>query len=112
MFRKQMALDMGFVIPSVRIKDSGQLNPNQYSILLKGEEVARGHTHGPLSGPASRHGCRRLPGIDTIDPAFHIPAKWISGDKEDTGRAGRLYPDRPHFGGNHPPVRGGKGAFP
>ena len=42
MFRKQMALDMGFVIPSVRIKDSGQLNPNQYSILLKGEEVARG----------------------------------------------------------------------
>ena len=83
MFRKQMALDMGFVIPSVRIKDSGQLNPNQYSILLKGEEVARGdilmdhYLALPPGGDADD-----IPGIDTIDPAFHIPAKWISEDKK------------------------------
>ncbi len=82
MFRKQMALDMGFVIPSVRIKDSGQLNPNQYSILLKGEEVAKGdilmdHYLGLPPG-----GEDDIPGIDTIDPAFHIPAKWISEDKK------------------------------
>ena len=83
MFRKQMALDMGFVIPSVRIKDSGQLNPNQYSILLKGEEVARGdilmdhYLALPPGGEADD-----IPGIDTIDPAFHIPAKWISEDKK------------------------------
>ena len=83
MFRKQMALDMGFVIPSVRIKDSGQLNPNQYSILLKGEEVARGdilmdhYLALPPGGDAND-----IPGIDTIDPAFHIPAKWISEDKK------------------------------
>ena len=52
MFRKQMALDMGFVIPSVRIKDSGQLNPNQkYSILLKGEEVARGTYSWTITWP-------------------------------------------------------------
>lgn len=82
MFRKQMALDMGFVVPSVRIKDSGQLNPNQYSILLKGEEVAKGdilmdHYLGLPPG-----GGDDIPGIDTIDPAFHIPAKWISEDKK------------------------------
>ncbi len=83
MFRKQMALDMGFVLPSVRIKDSGQLNPNQYSILLKGEEVARGdilmdhYLALPPEGAADD-----IAGIDTIDPAFHIPAKWISEDKK------------------------------
>ena len=83
MFRKQMALDMGFVIPSVRIKDSGQLNPNQYSILLKGEEVARGGIlmdHYLALPPGTD--ADDVPGIDTIDPAFHIPAKWISGDRK------------------------------
>lgn len=83
MFRKQLALDMGVVVPSVRIKDSGQLNPNQYSILLKGEEVARGdvlmdhYLALPPGGEADD-----IPGIDTVDPAFHIPAKWISADKK------------------------------
>lgn len=83
MFRKQMALEMGFVIPSVRIKDSGQLNPNQYSILLKGEEVARGDIlmdHFLALSPGSD--ADDIPGIDTIDPAFHIPAKWISEDRK------------------------------
>lgn len=83
MFRKQMALDMGFVIPSVRIKDSGQLNPNQYSILLKGEEGARGDIlmdHYLALPPGTD--ADDVPGIDTIDPAFHIPAKWISGDRK------------------------------
>ena len=82
MFRKQMALDMGFVIPSVRIKDSGQLNPNQYSILLKGEEVARGDIlmdHYLALPPGTD--ADDVPGIDTIDPAFHIPAKWIGEDR-------------------------------
>lgn len=83
MFRKQLAVEMGFVIPSVRIKDSGQLNPNQYSILLKGEEVARGdiltdHYLALAPGEDSDD----IPGIDTVDPAFHIPAKWISEDKK------------------------------
>ena len=83
MFRKQMALDMGFVIPSVRIKDSGQLNPNQYSIRLKGEEVARGDIlmdHYLALPPGTD--ADDVPGIDTIDPAFHIPAKWISEDRK------------------------------
>lgn len=83
MFRKQLAIDMGFVIPSVRIKDSGQLNPNQYSILLKGEEVAKGDIlmdHYLALPPGGEPD--DIPGIDTVDPAFHIPAKWISEDKK------------------------------
>ena len=82
MFRKQMALEMGFVIPSVRLKDSGQLNPNQYSIMLKGEEVARGDiltNHYLALSPGEN--AEEIQGIDTVDPAFHIPAKWISEDK-------------------------------
>lgn len=82
MFRKQMALEMGFVIPSVRLKDSGALNPNQYSIMLKGEEVARGDiltNHYLALSPGE--GAEEIQGIDTVDPAFNIPAKWISEDK-------------------------------
>lgn len=83
MFRKQMALEMGFVIPSVRLKDSGQLNPNQYSIMMKGEEVAKGDiltNHYLALSPGEN--AEEINGIDTIDPAFHIPAKWISEDKK------------------------------
>lgn len=83
MFRKQMALEVGFVIPSVRLKDSGQLNPNQYSICLKGEEVASGDIltdHYLALSPGDM--AEEISGIDTIDPAFHIPAKWISEDKK------------------------------
>lgn len=83
MLRKQIALEYGLVIPSVRLKDSGQLNPNQYRIKFKGEEVAMGDvlmdhflalTPGDISDP--------IDGIDTVEPAFGIPAKWISAEKK------------------------------
>ncbi|WP_312643810.1 flagellar biosynthesis protein FlhA [Hydrogenoanaerobacterium sp.] len=83
MFRKQLALEMGMVIPSVRLKDSGQLNPNQYSIKFKGEEVARGDIlvdHYLALSPGEI--AEEIEGIDTIEPAFNIPAKWISDDKK------------------------------
>ncbi len=84
MFRKQFAMEMGVVIPSVRLRDNGMINPNQYTIKLKGEEVARGEVlvdhylaldAGNVSIPIS--------GIDTIEPAFGIPAKWISENRKD-----------------------------
>lgn len=83
MFRKQFAIEMGLVLPSVRLKDSGQLNPNQYSIKLKGEHIAIGDVlidHYLALAPDSR--VEAIDGIDTVEPAFGIPAKWISLDKK------------------------------
>ncbi len=83
LFRKQFALDMGMVIPSVRMRDNPDINPNQYIIKIKGEEVARGEIlvdhylaldNGDVTMPVD--------GIDTIEPAFGIPARWISEDKK------------------------------
>lgn len=83
MFRKQFAIEMGMVIPSVRLKDSGQLNPNQYAIKFKGEEVAQGDIlvdHYLALAPSELEDT--VDGIETVEPAFGIPAKWISEDKK------------------------------
>ena len=82
-FRKQFALDMGMVIPSVRMTDNPEINPNQYIIKIKGEEVARGeilvdHYLALDSGDVTQ----QIEGIDTVEPAFGLPAKWISEDKK------------------------------
>ena len=84
MLRKQFALDMGFVFPSVRLRDNAMLAPNQYIIKIKGEEVARGEVlvdyylaldSGNVKG--------QIDGIDTVEPAYGIPSKWIlKSDKE------------------------------
>ena len=82
MFRKQFAVEMGVVFPSVRLKDSSQLNPNQYAISIKGEQVAEGevlvdHYLALAPDPAND----TIEGIETVEPAFGIPAKWISEDR-------------------------------
>ena len=82
-FRKQFAMDMGMVIPSVRMTDNPEINPNQYIIKIKGEEVARGeilvdHYLALDSGDVTTE----IEGIDTVEPAFGLPAKWISEDKK------------------------------
>lgn len=83
MFRKQFALDMGLVIPPVQLKDSGTLNPNQYVIYIKGEEVSGGDVlvdHYLGLAPSEEEDT--IDGIDTIEPAFGIKAKWISEDNK------------------------------
>jgi flagellar biosynthesis protein FlhA len=83
-FRRQFAQDMGFVIPSVRLRDSAALNANQYVIKLKGEEIARGELLVDYylalepSNPAGD-----IDGIETIEPAYGIPSKWITPEKRD-----------------------------
>ena len=82
-FRKQFAMDMGMVIPSVRMTDNPEINPNMYIIKIKGEEVARGeilvdHYLALDSGDVTT----QIEGIDTVEPAFGLPAKWISEDKK------------------------------
>lgn len=82
-FRKQFAIDMGMVFPSIRMRDNQHINPNQYVIKIKGETVADGeilmdHYLALDSGNVTRE----VDGIDTIEPAFNIPAKWISEENK------------------------------
>lgn len=77
-FRKQFAMDMGMVFPSVRMTDNQHINPNQYVIKVKGEIVAHAeilmdHYLALDSGSVTKE----IDGIDTVEPAFNIPAKWI-----------------------------------
>ncbi|MEG2103980.1 MAG: flagellar biosynthesis protein FlhA [Oscillospiraceae bacterium] len=85
MLRKQFADEMGMVIPSIRLKDSSSLNPNQYEILLRGESIAIGEVlvdHYLGLAPDDISPEKRVDGIDTIEPAFGMPAIWISEDKK------------------------------
>ena len=83
-FRRQFAQEMGFVIPSVRLRDSSNLNTNQYVIKIKGEEVARGELlvdYYLALEPAEPTG--EIEGIETIEPAYGIPSKWITPDLKE-----------------------------
>lgn len=83
-FRKQFAVEMGMVIPAVRLRDNGSLNPNQYSIKIKGEEVSEGEVlidYYLALDPGNLTGT--IDGIETIEPAYGIPSKWITTDKKE-----------------------------
>ncbi|MBP2642437.1 MAG: flhA [Firmicutes bacterium] len=78
MIRRQCALEMGLVVPTIRIRDNIQLKPNGYVIKLKGIEVAKGELlldHYMAMNPGTVS--EELIGIDTIEPAFGLPALWI-----------------------------------
>ena len=83
MLRKQFADEMGMVIPSIRLKDSSRLNPNQYEILLRGESIAVGEVLvdyylGLIPDELAPENA--VDGIETTEPAFGMPAVWISED--------------------------------
>ncbi|HHU17479.1 MAG: flagellar biosynthesis protein FlhA [Anaerovoracaceae bacterium] len=83
-FRKQFALEMGVVIPTVRLRDNGLINPNQYLIKIKGEEVARGEVlvdYYLAMDPGNTTG--EIEGIDTIEPAYGISGKWITENNRE-----------------------------
>lgn len=82
-FRKQFAVDMGMVFPSIRMRDNQHINPNQYIIKIKGEEVAQGEILMDHYLALDNGGItKEVDGIDTIEPAFNIPAKWISEENK------------------------------
>jgi len=85
MFRKQFATDYGVVIPTVRLRDNGMLNPNQYVVKLKGEEIGRGEVlvdYYLALDPGNT--ADDIEGIDTVEPAYGIPGKWITEDLRET----------------------------
>ena len=84
MFRRQFAQEMGMVVPSVRLRDNGYLNPNEYVIRIKGEEVAKGEIlveYYLALDPGNLTG--EVDGIETIEPAYGIPSRWIKEDKKE-----------------------------
>jgi flagellar biosynthesis protein FlhA len=82
--RKKIASDFGFLVPQIRIKDNIQLQPNEYQILLKGVEVAKGEVYPDkylaMSTPMV---IEEIEGITVKEPAFGIDAIWIDEDKKE-----------------------------
>ncbi|RLQ95728.1 flagellar biosynthesis protein FlhA [Falsibacillus albus] len=84
MIRRQLALELGLVIPVVRIRDNIQLQPNEYRLKIKGNEMARGELlldHYLAMSPGGDD--ESIEGIDTIEPSFGLPAKWITEDQKE-----------------------------
>ncbi len=79
MIRRQLALELGVVLPTVRVRDNLQHAPNAYVVKLRGVEIARG-TLQPGQFLAMDPGTAEgdIPGIETQEPAFGLPARWIT----------------------------------
>jgi flagellar biosynthesis protein FlhA len=87
-FRKQYALDVGFVMPKVRIRDVHTLEPNAYQICIFGVTVATGELLSDRTLAIHRGGDARqaLRGVATHDPAYGLPAVWITDDERQRAR--------------------------
>ena len=83
-FRRQYAQDMGYVVPSIRLRDSSMLAPSQYCIKIRGEEVARGEIlvdYFLALEPETPE--QEVDGIETIEPAYGIPSRWIRPENRE-----------------------------
>jgi len=102
MIRRQLALELGVVIPVVRIRDNIQLQPNEYRIKIKGNEMARGELlldHYLAMSPGDDD---TIEGIDTVEPSFGLPAKWITESvKEEAEILGYTVVDPPSVVSTH-----------
>ena len=82
--RKQMALEMGFLVPPIHIRDNLQIKPNEYLILVKGIEVARGELlpgYHLAMNPAGTN--KDVNGIPTKEPCFGLDAIWVAESEKD-----------------------------
>jgi len=103
MIRRQLAIELGLVIPVVRIRDNIQLNPNEYRLKVKGNQVASGELlldHYLAMSPGGEDDA--IEGVDTQEPAFGLPAKWITEEtKEDAEMFGYTVVDPPSVVSTH-----------
>ena len=93
--RKQLAQEMGFIIPSVHIRDNLQLKPNRYAFYLKGVEIAGGELMmGHYLAITNDDKGTKLMGVKTSEPAFGLPAVWVpDAQKEDAQAKGYVVVD-------------------
>ncbi|MCR5153518.1 MAG: flagellar biosynthesis protein FlhA [Lachnospiraceae bacterium] len=84
LIRRQIALEYGCVVPTIRMRDNIQLNPNQYIIKIKGIQVSEGEIlfdHYMAMNPG--HVEEEITGIPTFEPSFHLPALWITESQRE-----------------------------
>ena len=84
MIRRQIALELGTVVPIIRLRDNIQLNPNQYIIKIKGIQVTEGEIlfdHYMAMNPGYVE--EEITGIPTNEPSFHLPAIWITESQRE-----------------------------
>lgn len=82
--RRRSALDMGLIVPPIRIRDNMELEPEMYSILIKGVEVARGVLQvGKLMAMDSGDIREKIEGVEFIEPVFNLSAIWIEPENRD-----------------------------
>lgn len=103
MIRRQCALELGIIVPMIRLRDNIQLQPNEYIIKIKGVEVGGGSVlfdHYLAMNPGNAQG--DIEGIDTVEPAFGLPAKWINeGEREKAEIYGYTVVDPPSMIATH-----------
>ena len=103
MIRRQIALELGAVVPIIRLRDNIQLNPNQYIIKIKGIQVSEGEIlfdHYMAMNPGYVE--EEITGIPTFEPSFHLPAIWITeGQRERAESLGYTVVDTPSIIATH-----------
>ena len=103
MIRRQIALELGTVVPIIRLRDNIQLNPSQYIIKIKGIQVAEGEImfdHYMAMNPGYVE--EEIVGIRTEEPSFHLPALWITeGQRERAESLGYTVVDPPSIIATH-----------
>ncbi len=103
MIRRQVALELGTVVPIIRLRDNIQLNPNQYIIKIKGIQVSEGEIlfdHYMAMNPGYVE--EEITGIPTFEPSFHLPAIWITeGQRERAESLGYTVVDPPSIIATH-----------
>lgn len=103
MIRRQCAIELGVVVPVIRIRDNIQLRPNEYVIKIKGNQVAHGEImldHYLAMSPGIEDDS--VFGIETVEPAFGLPALWVTEEvKERAEMAGYTVVDPPSVVATH-----------
>ena len=103
MIRRQIALELGTIVPIIRLRDNIQLNPNQYIIKIKGVQISEGEIlfdHYMAMNPGYVE--EEITGIPTLEPSFHLPAIWITeGQRERAESMGYTVVDPPSIIATH-----------
>lgn len=82
--RRQCAIDLGFIVPPIRIRDNIQLKPGEYAILIRGVNVAHGKIMmGYFLAMNPGNVLEEIEGVDAFEPVFGLPAKWINEEQKE-----------------------------